>query len=158
MSLSRFQNFLFKVIAIATCVGGAVAIVDCSSFAKQLIKEPKVELARVGLKDVGLNGATILIGVQVENPNPFDLKIDALKYDLELGGKLLSSGEIPNALKVSGRSTEIVDISVPVKFQDLFSSVMDFLQKSSTTYHVKGEARSGLLKVPFDKTGEVKLK
>lgn len=146
---------IFRVLLALSCL---FTFARCSSLARQLIQEPKIELSRVGIKDVGVNGATILIGVQVENPNPFVLRIDALKYDLEIGGKLLSSGEIPDAIQVAGKTTSVVDIPVAVKFQDLFSSMMDFFQKSATSYRVKGEARSGLLTVPFDKTGEMKLK
>jgi LEA14-like dessication related protein len=131
---------------------------SCTELAKKVIQEPKVTLAHVGIKDIGVNGATLLVGVQVDNPNPFNLRVDSLKYDVELGGKLLTSSELPGAAEVAGHGTQVIEIPVPVKFQDLFSSALDFLAKSSSSYRIKGEARFGLLAVPFDKTGDLKLK
>lgn len=134
------------------------AMAGCASVAQQIIKEPKVAFSNIGIQDIGVNGATVMVGIQVENPNAFALTVDALKYDLEIGGKALSSGKIPEALTVAGGSTKVIAIPVPVKFQDLFSSVFDFVQKTSSNYRVKGEARFGLLTIPFDKTGDLKLK
>lgn len=144
-----------KLVVIALAL---LAVAGCASLAKQIIQEPKVSLAHVSIGDVGLKGATLLVGVQVENPNPFKLKVDALRYDVEIGGKLLSHSELPQAAEVDGHATKVVEIPVPVKFEDLFSSVIDFMSKSSTNYRIHGDARLGLLTVPFDQSGDLKLK
>ncbi len=131
---------------------------SCTALVKKIIQEPRVTLAHVGVKDVGMNGATLLVGVQVENPNPFNLRVDALRYDVEIGGKLLSSSELLGAADVPGHGIQVVEIPVPVKFQDLFASALDFFSTSSSHYRIKGEARFGLLKVPFDQAGDLKVR
>ena len=62
---------------------------SCASVAEKLIEKPKVSLSSIALKDVTQNGATVVFGVGVENPNAFALRLDALKYDLEIGGKAI---------------------------------------------------------------------
>lgn len=148
-------GFFSRMFVVLTC---CAAMNGCTAFARKIIQEPKVTLAHVGIKDVGLNGATLLVGVQVDNPNPFSLRVDALRYDVEIGGKLLSSSELPGAATVPAHGIQIVEIPVPIKFQDLFASALDFFSKSSSSYRIKGEARFGLLKVPFDQAGDLKLR
>lgn len=146
------------VLFILCTILWATVNIGCTSIAQQIIKEPKVAFANIGIQNIGVNGATIMVGISVENPNAFALAVDALKYDLEIGGKALSAGQIPEAISVGGGEKKIIEIPVPVKFQDLFSSVFDFMQKTSSNYRVKGEARFGFLTIPFDKTGDLKLK
>ncbi|MES2857256.1 MAG: LEA type 2 family protein, partial [Bdellovibrionota bacterium] len=78
-------------------------------------------------------------------------------YDLEVGGKHLSSGQLEAPAEVEGLKSTIVPIPVPVKFSQLFSSAMDFIQKRTTQYRVKGEAKFGLITIPFDNAGDLKL-
>ncbi len=157
-AVSFFVHDMRRALSFVSLLGLSLALQGCASVAQQIIKEPKIAFSNIGIQDIGVNGATVMVGVRVENPNAFALTLDALIYDLEIGGKALSSGKIPDALSVAGGATKIIEIPVPVKFQDLFSSVFDFMQKTSSNYRVKGEARFGFLTIPFDKTGDLKLK
>ncbi len=141
--------------ALALC---AFALASCSTIAEKIIQEPKVALQGVKLHDMTVSGGTLLIGVEVENPNPFALRLDGLTYELEVGGKPLSKGELKDTASVGAKSKAVVEIPVPVKFQDLYASAMDLVTKKSSAYHVKGEARFGLITLPFDRIGEMKLR
>ena len=99
-----------------------------------------------------------MFGVGVENPNAFALRLDALKYDLEIGGKAIGSGKIEQPAEVAARSKGVVDVPVPVKFADLFSSIQDLMTKTTSDYRVRGEAQFGLVTIPFDEKGQLKLR
>ncbi|MEK7356853.1 MAG: LEA type 2 family protein [Bdellovibrionota bacterium] len=131
---------------------------SCSSVAESIVQKPKVALSGIALKDVTSNGATVVFGVEVDNPNSFALVLDALRYDLEIGGKAIGSGRIPEAARVAGNAKGIVDVPVPVKFADLFSSISELMSKTTSDYRVRGEAQFGLITVPFDEKGEIKLR
>jgi LEA14-like dessication related protein len=141
------------LLALAAC-----ALTGCSSIAKSVIQEPKVSLAHIAVQKVDRSGATIGVGVAVENPNPFALRLDSLKYKLEVGGKQITESELPGVAEVRGHETQVIEIPVPVKFQDLYSSVLEFVQKTTSAYHITGEARFGLLTIPFDHSGDLKLR
>lgn len=161
-----FANYKSKsssaTAAMALLMGlvtlASFALTGCASIAEQIIKEPKVNLSRVNVKDVTAQGATVLFGVEVDNPNAFALKVDSLRYDIEIGGKALTSGRIEQAAEVQANAKSIVDIPVPVKFSEIFSSVMDLVSSGSKPFRVRGEAKFGLFTLPFDKTGEIKFK
>ena len=143
---------------LSVLVFAALVVLGCKSIAEKIVEKPKVALSSLALKDVGPNGATLVFGVEVENPNPFALKLDALHYDLELGGRAIGSGQIEKPSEVAAHAKGVVDVPVPVKFADLFSSLSEFLTKTTTRYRVKGEASFGMLVVPFDEKGDLKLK
>ncbi|HVK60642.1 MAG TPA: LEA type 2 family protein [Bdellovibrionales bacterium] len=145
-----YKKILFSMLMIVAAIG-------CSSIAQKIVKEPKVSLAGVNLKDVNSQGGTVVANIQVENPNAFALKVDAVTYDVEIGGKHLSRGELEAPASVKGNGKTIVPIPVPVKFSDLFASAMDFIQKKTTKYRVKGEAKFGVITIPFDNTGDLNL-
>ncbi|RYZ66828.1 MAG: hypothetical protein EOP05_18570, partial [Proteobacteria bacterium] len=147
----RFPGRLVPLIAL-------LFFSSCATIAEQVIQEPKVELQSVKLRDIRQTGGTILIGVEVDNPNPFGITLDGLTYELELAGKPLSQGELKESAKVDAKAKSLIEIPVPVKFGELYSSVLDFVQKKSSAYRVKGQARFGFITLPFDKTGEMKLK
>ena len=149
---------ILKLKVIGFFLTTALAISSCSFFLKQVVEKPKVEFEHVDLKDVSGNGATVLVGLKIENPNSFSLHVDSVRYILEIKGKPLTSSTIDKPVEVPSKGSAVIEIPVPVKFADLFSSVLDFLQSGSTEYRVSGEAKIGSFSIPFDQKGELKLK
>ena len=136
----------------------ALTTSSCSFFLQKMVEKPKVEFEHVDLRDVSGNGATVLVGLKVENPNGFALHVDSVRYTLDVKGKQIATGSIDKPVEVAAKGSAVVEIPVPVKFSDLFSSVLDLLQSGGTEYHVNGDARIGAFTIPFDKKGEMKLK
>jgi LEA14-like dessication related protein len=130
----------------------------CSLLLKQVLEKPKVALETVDVREVGPAGATVVFNVRVENPNPVGITVDALKYDIEIAGKLLSSGQLEKPAQVPAKEKVLVGIPVSVKYSDVLNSVMSFLSSGLSTYRVKGEAAIGLFSIPFDQKGEFKLR
>ena len=145
-------------ILIIALVSSLLIGIRCASIGRSLLTEPKVTFASVGLKDVNQDGATILFGIQVENPNPVELSVDDLKYDVELGGKAISSSRIEKSVSVPPHGKKTVELPVPVKFSDLIQSLADLLGNGTTSYHLKGEARVAIFTLPFDQTGKIKIR
>lgn len=147
-----------KIISLSLVSIACAAGLGCSAIGKRLVEQPKVALDRVNVRDVGGSGATVVFGVRVDNPNPFALKVDALRYEVEIGGKPLSTGQLDQAAEVAGNGNTVVEIPIAVKYSDVFSSLTSFLSNGSSTYRIKGDATFGLFTIPFDQSGDLKLK
>lgn len=153
-----------RIILSALCAAFCVTLsltgylTGCSFIGKKLIEKPKVQLQRVDVRDVGATGATVVFGVQVENPNSTALKVDSLRYDVEIGGKPFSSGRLPQGAEVPANGKVSLDIPVPVRYTDVFASLVGLLADGTSTYRLKGEAVFGLFTIPFEKSGEFKLR
>jgi hypothetical protein len=68
---------------------------------------------------------------------------------------LITSEGVNETLEVGPKAETIIHLPARVKFQDLFRSVSDFLNKGRSTYRIKGTAQMGFFDLPFDKTGEL---
>lgn len=143
-------------LAWITTLSAALALSGCFSLSK-VIEKPKVKLESLNVKSPTLEGATLIFALQVDNPNKVPLQVDELTYDLEMSGKALSSGRLPKGARVEAHSKSVIEIPVPVKYSDLFASVMQLIKNSSSPYRIKGSAKIGPFQIPFDQTGEVKL-
>ena len=143
-----------NIILLVTC---AASVSGCAAFAEKVFEKPKVSLSSVDVTDVGATGATVLFNVLVKNPNDFGLKVDSIKYDVEIGGNKLGQGRMAEGAKVAARSESTIQVPVPVKYTEVFTSVMSFVSKGTSTYRIRGNANLGPLSIPFDKTGDLKI-
>lgn len=130
----------------------------CSSMMQTLLKEPKISFASVGVRDVQTDGATLVIGLNVENPNGISVTVDRLKYALELGGKPIATSEIEKVATIAPHATTKVDVPVPFQYNQVFSSLLDLIGKGTAAYKVTGEVAVGIFTLPFNHTGDVKLR
>lgn len=128
----------------------------CGSLTK-LTEKPRVHLDSLQIQSPTREGATLVFGVMVENPNPVAIEVDEVTYELEIAGRALSSGRLENGARVPAKDKAIVSIPVAVKYSDLFESLLQLLKNPTSPYRIKGAARIGPFAIPFDQTGEVKL-
>ena len=143
---------LFLAVAM---LGGTLG---CSILGKSLLEQPKVELASVSVKGMTSAEAIVVFGVKVDNPNSVSLRVDRLNYDIDIGDKPFSKGQLDKAAEVTGHNSAVIEVPVAVKYRDVLSSLLSFIGKGSSKYKIKGEARMGLFTVPFEHSGEFKLK
>ena len=129
----------------------------CAALGRAFVKKPKVDLDHISLAEVSLGGATAIFALRVQNPNGFSLKVDALKYDVEIGGNHVGAGTIDKPIEVAANATDIIELPVPFQYGNLFSSLLGLVKDKSTQYRVKGEAWVGSMTVPFDEKGDLKL-
>ncbi len=110
------------------------------------------------MRDYNVEGATLVFVLNVMNPNSFPLKVDGLKYNIELDGKQLIDGKLEQAANLAANSETSIDVPIPVRFDQLFSSALDFALKGKSPYRIRGEAKFGLFNIPFDESGELSIK
>lgn len=133
-------------------------LTSCSSFNKyRNMEKPKAKLDSVEVKNVDIKGAQLLFNVEVENPNDFALKVDSVKYEVEIGGKKISTDSVDAPAEVQGKSKTTVALPLTLQFADVFTSIGNFLKNEKTTYRLKGSAKVGIFSLPFDESGEFKL-
>lgn len=136
-----------------------LALAGCSTIDKyRNMKKPTVKLDTIEVKDAGIKSANLLFGVAVDNPNDFPLRVDSVKYDVEIGGRHVTTEAIDTPTEVAANAKSVVQLPLTVQFADIFSSIGDFLRNDMTAYRIKGAARIGVLTLPFDESGEFRLK
>lgn len=116
-----------------------------------------MELQSLKTGAADLTSARLLFGFRVENPNDFELKVDGLRYELELGGKRVVQEEINQEQKVGGKQSTALTLPVTIRYADVLQSAAQILQGGTLPFRLKGTARVGILRIPFEEKGEVIL-
>ena len=141
---------IFLALSILTISG-------CALFNTRHMEKPKAELKTVEVKNADGKGALLLFGIEVENPNPFPLKVDSVQYVVELAGRKLAEEKIDTPTEVAAKSTAVVQLPMRLMYADLFTSIGDFLRNDFAAYRLKGSARFGFFNLPFDESGQFKI-
>ncbi|MBL8957789.1 MAG: LEA type 2 family protein [Myxococcaceae bacterium] len=101
-------------------------------------------------------GVTFHIGVV--NPNPFEIRIAQIKYDVSVTGKKIADGVIGKAERVSPSSTGVFDLETHVDAATHGDADVKKLIKSKVLpYVITGEMTAELFSETFEFKGDVKL-
>ena len=135
---------------------GISLLLACANLATHL-KDPEVQLQQVALGDADFSKATLIFHFLVKNPNSVELSVDQLQYQLQVNGKPLTEGILEEGLRVAANSSVVIPLPIAMKYSDLGNSLSSLLSQGSSPYQLKGSVKMGLLRLPFEKTGELNL-
>ena len=142
------------LLALLTPIGACSAI-------GEVFREPEVQLERVVVRSVGLNGGNLDLIVGVENPNSFTLQGTRLEVGFDVEGQHLGNIAYDEDFSVTenGRST----LTLPLTFgwAGVGSAVRAALGSGDLPYRMKGQVELktpwGRKEVPFTREGRVAL-
>ncbi len=143
-----------------------VSLTSCGS----AFRQPEVTLENVQLAGLGLRGGTLLVNLQVANPNRFALTADQLDYQLAIAqtGATsdttwldLASGTHAESFSVGAGETEMVQVPVEFTYAGLGGAAASLLRAGTFNYRATGtvDVRTpvGTFDVPFRRGGTVTL-
>lgn len=145
------------VLALAAC-GGSV------------FRQPQVTLQSVQIGGLGLRGGTLLVSLEVVNPNRFALHANQLSYQLALRDPEetadsawvdFATGTYDQPFSVESGDTAQVQIPVDFTYSGLGSAATSLLRNGTFGYRATGAVAVrtplGPHSVPFSKRGTVTL-
>ena len=149
------------------CVGLALLATGCGG---SIFRQPEITLESVQIGGLGLSGGTLVVDLQVVNPNRFTLSSNRLAYELDLRAEEAGSdsswvdfaeGTYDQPFSVRGGETASVQIPVYFSYSGLGAAAGSMLRRGTFTYRASGTADVrtplGTHQVPFRKTGTVTL-
>lgn len=136
----------------------------------RVFKQPQVELESVQIGGLGLRGGTLLVNLEVVNPNRFALNATQLRYDLALSDPEagadtawidFASGTYDEPVSIAAGDTARITVPVDFNYSGLGSAANSLLRRGTFTYRASGtvDVRTplGSYGVPFRKRGNVNL-
>jgi LEA14-like dessication related protein len=129
----------------------------CASLVQSVLQEPKIELSRVWMREAGPKGATLVFALKVDNPNAIELFVDRLAYSISLGGQKLTDSTVENRVSVPAQGTGLVEIPLTIEFSKIMTAMTAALTGAPVKYDIAGTAEVGLFKLPFARSGEIKI-
>lgn len=142
-------------------------VAGCGS---RLFKQPEVNLQSVQLAGLGLRGGTLLVNVQITNPNSFTLSANQLEYALAIADAGadndttwldLANGLYAEPFSVGAGATENVQVPVEFSYSSLGGAANSVLRAGTFNYRASGTVAVrtplGTRTIPFRRGGMVSL-
>lgn len=130
----------------------------CQSLVESVLEKPKIKFAAISIRNPTHDGATAVIAIDVMNPNAVAVVIDDVDFEFLLGGVLVTKSTVGKKTRLEPKAESRVEIPIPFLYNQIFTSVLDLFQKGRAAYKITGEARVGILTIPFDHSGDVKIR
>lgn len=123
---------------------------------------PFFTLRGVTLRPVSFTEMNLLLDLDVQNPNRFDLTFKTFEYTIRLGGEEVGNGRLEKALLIPSSATTRIQVPVAARFKDLSGCLKAILTKDDLPYKIEGKVTVktvlGSRQFPFSNEGRINLK
>lgn len=137
----------------------ALSLTACSGLPPNAVA-PKVSVAAVDVKSLGLFEQHFDVGLRVNNPNDFDLTIEALDFELELNGRAFATGLTRATTLIPAVSSALVRVDAVTQSTNLVQQIKSLSPdavKRGVPYRITGRIKTDKSSAwfPFEKAGTV---
>jgi len=126
------------------------------------MEKPTFTLKEVAITRFSLLEVQFLFGVEVQNPNTFDLKLRALDYTVYFNDQEVGKGRMDQEILVAKSAATLVQVPLHADFKNLGNPLKEILAGKDLHYKIEGaailKAALGSTTIPFSKSGEIKIK
>lgn len=126
------------------------------------LEKPTFTPKEVAITRLSSTEMNILFGIEVQNPNSFDIKLKALEYTIYINDQEVGKGRLDKEALVAKSSATLVQVPLQASFKNLGVPLGFALSGKDLLYRIEGvaiiKASLGTATFPFSKTGEIKLK
>jgi LEA14-like dessication related protein len=137
-------------------LGLAVALAACTT-----LKPPTLQVQSLKKGKVGITGAKLDVIFGVRNPNPEDLAVDKVEYELRLNGQSVGRGYVSEPFTIRGFGEEKVVSTVDVNYLRMPGAIKAILDDDNVRAQARGtfylRQGGGLKKLDFDSDARVSL-
>ena len=136
-----------------------VAVSGCASLVEQ-IEPPQVELVGLQLLTTEMNRQSFRVSLDVSNPNPVPVPIDAINYEVALGGGRLAAGKTEEGFTLPANGKERIRLQLSTDLIGTLARLTQLLRGPASTvdYEISGSIAVPLMEpFPFSNSGEVAI-
>lgn len=147
-----------RKLLLAAMVGGVgLTASACSTLGRQAFREPVVVLQDVKVTGVGLNGGSLDVILNVQNPNDFRLDATQLRYTVLVDSIQFADGVTRQNFTVEGKQTTPIHIPINFTYAGIGQAGRQLLNTGSVNYTVRGDVTVGTpvgnFTIPYSQTG-----
>jgi LEA14-like dessication related protein len=136
----------------------SVLLTSCLSW---IVEKPSFALRGVVISPRSFTEMNLLIGLDVQNPNRFDLRLKSFECTVYLKTEEIGKGRLEKEILIPSSSTTRIEVPIDVKFKDLGASLKAIFTTGSLPYRIEGTADIGTafgsLNYSFSEEGQTNL-
>jgi LEA14-like dessication related protein len=152
-------TFAVKKLCLVSLCTLSLLFVSCLSW---IMEKPSFVLREIILEPRSFREMHLLLGIEVHNPNRFDLTLNSFEYTVYLNNEEIGNGRLEKELLISSSSVTQVQAPVVAKFKGLGKSLKAIITGDDLPYKIKGKVgiktAFGSLNFPLSKEGRIDLK
>jgi LEA14-like dessication related protein len=125
---------------------------------------PGVSLRSLDVQQLTMSGASLLLQLEVDNPNSFSLLLNKLNYNLKLNGYDVGGGLVDKAVNIKQDGRGTVSLPVSLDFAQAGMGLYSALLGKGISYDLSGSMQASssnpileAFRIPLDKQGRVDL-
>jgi len=126
------------------------------------MEEPTLILREITVSPRSLTEIHVLLGLDIQNPNRFDLTLKSFEYKAYLNNEEIGSGRLEKVIVIPSSSTTRIQVPITAGFQDWNKSLKIILGRHDLPYKIEGktdiQTAFGSLRFPFSREGRLDLK
>lgn len=133
-----------------------VLLAGCASLSH--LERPRVSLASLQLGQTNLLSQDFRLGLRVDNPNDFGVRIDGAEVAVKLNGQTLATGLSNQSVEVPRYGSALVNVNAHASLLGIVRQVLSLSQRQRIPYEVTGKLRltRGFgVEIPFKEAGEL---
>ena len=131
-------------------------LVSCLSW---MMEKPSFVLREITIKPRSFNEISLLLGLDVQNQNRYDLTLTSFEYTLYLNNEEIGNGRAEEELRIPSSATTRIQVPVAAKFKNWNTSLKTILKGGDLPYKIVGRTEIktafGSLSFPFSKEGHI---
>jgi LEA14-like dessication related protein len=152
----RTRSLTLVVALLLPLATGCAAL---GAVARSVVETPKVTFDRLSLEALDLDGVTLGLNWNVDNPNGFPFKLSRLGWELQLDGRHAARGDTTKPIDVPAQGVANVAIPLRLRWAELPGLVQVAMKRDELPFKVSGVAAVGStfgdIDVPFSREGKV---
>lgn len=145
-----------RILTLASLVFATVLTAACTGLPLNA-KTPKVSVAEVGVKRLGLFEQVFDVGLRVNNPNDFDIGIEGLEFRIEINGREFAAGAAHTHTRIPAFSSAVVHVDTTTDSDKLLQQMkaLPDILKEGAPYRIRGRIKIDGADdwLPFDRSG-----
>jgi LEA14-like dessication related protein len=126
------------------------------------MEKPSFVLRDITIRPRSFTEINLLLGLDVQNPNRFDLTLKSFEYTIYLNNKKIGKGCLEKELLIPSSSIIRVQMPVVTKLKDWGRNLKTIITGDELLYKIEGKTDIKIalvyLKFPFSKEGHINLK
>ncbi len=137
----------------------SILLVSCANW---LLEKPSFTLRAVNIRPVSFTETNLILDLDVQNPNNYDLTLKSFVYTIYLRNEDIGNGHLEKGILIPSSSTTQIMVPLVVKFRDFNKTLNVIFAGDDLPYKIEGNASVGSvfgsLNFPFSTEGRINLK
>ncbi|MBW8328702.1 MAG: LEA type 2 family protein [Thiobacillus sp.] len=122
----------------------ALGLAACSGLPLNTVA-PRVSMAEVDIRHLGLFEQHYDVGLRLSNPNDFDLHIEVLEFELELNGRPFAKGQSRVSTLIPATSSSVMRVEAITQSENLIQQIKTLppdMLKEGVPYRIRGRFKT----------------